>query len=32
VRFPAGNHNTILAQNRRAYFKVVREFVDGIAT
>ena len=30
VRFPVGNHNTIMEQNQRKYFEALRAFVDMI--
>lgn len=31
VRFPVGNHNTLLVQNHVEYFRAVAEFVRGVA-
>jgi alpha-beta hydrolase superfamily lysophospholipase len=30
VRFPVGNHNTVLVQNHAEYFRSVAEFVSGV--
>ena len=31
LRFPAGNHNTILGRNREEYFKTLLEFVETVS-